>query len=912
MRIYVAVGLLCAVGLFLGSRSPALAAPQSTQLAGCQVDVALGSNLIANGDAEQESGATTLTSVVTPSCWASASNLTAMAYTAPDNALPFPASGSGGGRTYFAGGPASTGQSTATLTQTVDLTPLQAVIEQGDVRASLGGWLGGYETQLDQMSLQVTFLDSSDTPLATLTLGPVTAAERGGATQLLARGTTGAVPPLARRAQIVLAATKLSPIGLYNDGYADDLWLLLYDSTPDCTTTVAANRNLIVAGDAERPGTAVNPAYTVPPPCWSSAGTITSARYGVTLLNDPGIPGGENDQQFLAGGPQTLTVGIAVTATQTIDLSSLADSIDSVTGMTARLSGNVSSDQIDQIQVAAQFLNAAGHPTGAALTIESNQPGDLNSSWYSRSAQADVPTDARSARVTLTASRPALDDSYSPQYINAYADTLRLVLTAGASAAGQLDPSFDTDGLVSVTFGHPNAYAYGVALQPDGKILVAGYTGTGAPQSGEDLYDLFSPGGNTAETSFALARLNPDGSLDTSFGSGGKVVTPFPAQQDGKVAALATDVAVQPDGRILLAGYAFEENVGSSVALARYLSNGALDTSFGEEGRILHRYAASCPADSRSYQLAQLPTGDYGLAGRGVPGGLYYAAVMRFSANGDSDSRFGANKDGIQIDQTVVGKDSQHYTVRYQEPDGKWWAAGYTGQGSQETLGLVRRYLNDGTPDSTFNDSGGFWIDRPLRDGETLRKDRTYALLPTSTGGFVVGGNAGGQLMLARYHPNLTPDLSFAGTGFYLASISPPIDAIQSMEPTIRQLHAYQDGRLLAILGSKPQYVTPETQTLFALTRLLPDGTLDLSFGQNGYGYANFGPYAEIALDSAPQSDHKVVVVGGRTTGEMSNGSAPLTQFAVARFLNNAPFSTAVEMPMLDKKLYLPLVERRQ
>jgi hypothetical protein len=129
------IGIFCAVGLVVGSRTPVVAAPT----AGCQVAVALGTNLIANGDAEQQSGATTLTDVVPPSCWESAGNLTALAYTAPDNALPFPASGSGGGATYFAGGPAPTGQSTALLTQTVDLRPLQAAIEQGNIRATQAG-----------------------------------------------------------------------------------------------------------------------------------------------------------------------------------------------------------------------------------------------------------------------------------------------------------------------------------------------------------------------------------------------------------------------------------------------------------------------------------------------------------------------------------------------------------------------------------------------------------------------------------------------------------------------------------------------------------------------------------------------------------------------------------------------------
>lgn len=122
---------------------------------------------------------------------------------------------------------------------------------------------------------------------------------------------------------------------------------------------------------------------------------------------------------------------------------------------------------------------------------------------------------------------------------------------------GSLDPAFSQDGMQTTDFG--GGSASDVALQPDGKILVAGESGTG---------------------DFALARYNKDGSLDTGFSGDGKQTTDFAGSTDG-----ATGVAVQGNGKIVVAGRAFSTAAGNDFALARYNANGSLDTGFSGDGK---------------------------------------------------------------------------------------------------------------------------------------------------------------------------------------------------------------------------------------------------------------------------------------------------------------------------------------
>src|SRR6266536_6168109 len=126
---------------------------------------------------------------------------------------------------------------------------------------------------------------------------------------------------------------------------------------------------------------------------------------------------------------------------------------------------------------------------------------------------------------------------------------------AAVAGPGALDPSFGTGGQVTTDFGGFDS-AQAVAVQSDGKILAAGSSGGG---------------------DFALARYNADGTLDSTFGSGGKLTTDFGGFD------VALGVALQADGKIVAVGGG---GSGSDFALARYNADGSLDASFGSGGMV--------------------------------------------------------------------------------------------------------------------------------------------------------------------------------------------------------------------------------------------------------------------------------------------------------------------------------------
>jgi uncharacterized delta-60 repeat protein len=202
-------------------------------------------------------------------------------------------------------------------------------------------------------------------------------------------------------------------------------------------------------------------------------------------------------------------------------------------------------------------------------------------------------------------------------------------VTAARAAAGGLDPAFGSGGIVTTSYNGP--FPTAAALQPDGRIVViAGfdndpsateafgvlrYLGNGTPDSS------FGAGGRTtasftnfinspndmalqrdgkivvagtAESAdgtvseFAVARFNANGTLDTSFGTGGKVTTNFVGAMTGGVSNPADSVLIQADGKILVGGHASRcaRRCPTQSALARYNINGSLDTTFGSGGMV--------------------------------------------------------------------------------------------------------------------------------------------------------------------------------------------------------------------------------------------------------------------------------------------------------------------------------------
>lgn len=182
-----------------------------------------GSNLIVNGDAESGAGALNDSSTVAVPGFVTVGNFTAVVYNAPGG---FPVTGdpgvSAGGANFFAGGPNNANSSAS---QAIDLSSGAAFIDTGTSAFALSAYLGGFETQDDNAVLTIRFLDQLNAVLGSVTLGPVTEPERSGVTGLLFRSTSGFVPIGARTADVQLNMTRLQ--GSYNDGYADNLSLVL-------------------------------------------------------------------------------------------------------------------------------------------------------------------------------------------------------------------------------------------------------------------------------------------------------------------------------------------------------------------------------------------------------------------------------------------------------------------------------------------------------------------------------------------------------------------------------------------------------------------------------------------------------------------------------------------------------------
>ena len=241
-------------------------------------------------------------------------------------------------------------------------------------------------------------------------------------------------------------------------------------------------------------------------------------------------------------------------------------------------------------------------------------------------------------------------------------------------ASGALDLSFNGTGKVITAIGSGNDAAYSVALQPDGKIVVAGRCSNGT------------------KTDFCLARYLASGALDVSLNSTGTVITPI-----GSGGGVARGVALQPDGKIVVAGYCSN---GTSIdfCLARYLASGTLDVSFNGSGTVITPIGV---ADDYAISLALQPDGKIIVAGVCSNGTNSDFCLARYLANGTFDTSF--NSTGKVI--TPIGSsDDYGYSVALQ-PDGKIVVAGYCSNGANLDFCLAR-YLANGTLDASFGSTG--------------------------------------------------------------------------------------------------------------------------------------------------------------------------------------------------------------
>jgi uncharacterized delta-60 repeat protein len=406
---------------------------------------------------------------------------------------------------------------------------------------------------------------------------------------------------------------------------------------------------------------------------------------------------------------------------------------------------------------------------------------------------------------------------------------LALPLVARA-AAGDLDPSFGSGGKVFTDFGSTRDSAgRAVAIQPNGKIVVTGFSSI----RGSD------------EDDFALARYNRDGSLDQSFGSGGRVLTDFGVGSSNQAHALA----IEPDGRIVAAGWSLSLAPGTFYfALARYNRDGSLDQSFGAGGKVLTDIG---PFGGMAQAVAIQPNGKIVAAGDNFSG----FALVRYNPDGSLDSSFGSGGKVF----TDLGFGSRAWSVAI-EPRGKIVAAGQgitEGECFPDTacveFGLAR-YNRDGSLDQSFGSGGKVFTDFAQSFDEAL--DMTI-----EPGGKIVAAgvsDAAGSndFALARYNRHGSLDQSFGSGGKVLT------DFASGSYDQAWGVARMPNGKLIAVgIGGLPIETGDHDA---ALARYDRDGSLDQTFGSGGKVLTDVGFGADDVFDGAIDPAGRIVAVGGK------------------------------------------------
>lgn len=255
-----------------------------------------------------------------------------------------------------------------------------------------------------------------------------------------------------------------------------------------------------------------------------------------------------------------------------------------------------------------------------------------------------------------------------------------------AQAPGSLDTGFGDGGKVITSINTGADKAYDTAIQADGKIIAAGMTTSVV--TGKD---------------FALVRYNTDGSLDTSFGTNGIVTTDVQLGSDD----VAYSLALQADGKIILAGYS-DDGSQKKAALVRYNTNGSLDTTFGTSGKVLTGFDGTLGSEIKVVKIHAL-TGNLIVGGNAALNSTKAKPVIaRYTSAGTLDTNFNTTgiktlwlttndqQYLMTIEDLAVQTNGKVTAVGWRDFPGQSWSSDY----------YMARLNSNGTPDTAFSTDG--------------------------------------------------------------------------------------------------------------------------------------------------------------------------------------------------------------
>ena len=382
----------------------------------------------------------------------------------------------------------------------------------------------------------------------------------------------------------------------------------------------------------------------------------------------------------------------------------------------------------------------------------------------------------------------------------------------GMGQAGSLDPTFGVNGIATTA----NTVGDAAALQSDGKIVVAG----SIPNS-----QNFPQGG--------LLRYTSNGVLDSSFGTGGKVLVAAGSSEAGTAFA----VAIQADGKILTAAPA-----SVYLTVFRFNTNGTLDNTFGTNGSVTITAAGILPA---SGGIAVQSDGKIVIVAKDI--------AARLLANGQFDSTFGSS--GIAPTLGGIGAESVSILSNGQILIGSGNVTSlYSADGS-----LVTRFgINGQTAGFPFDGIGGFVVTTdPTTNRTKIVTAGTLVTAPNLTFAQTTSG-----FLVVRYNSDGTVDNSFGTHG---GAATPFPGNLFSQAFAVA---AQTNGDIVAVgqTARSDVDVAPGPSS-FGLARYLPDGRIDTTFGNSGFVSTAFGSSEALANTVLIQTDGKIIADGNSNSG---------------------------------------------
>ena len=444
--------------------------------------------------------------------------------------------------------------------------------------------------------------------------------------------------------------------------------------------------------------------------------------------------------------------------------------------------------------------------------------------------------------------------------------------SVAVAAPGELDPSFGDGGKVRTPIDN-TSHAYAIGRQTSGKLIAAGCSAGSEPGS--------------QAPQFAIARYTAGGILDPSFGSDGVAFVPFP---NSSSSGCVEDLAIRPDNSIVLAGSA-DSGPDQDFAVAQLTPDGQLDSSFGTDGRVrLHPGRAEGSASATAIALD--PAGRAVIAGHAWTGSRVNGhdvpvfAAVRIESDGTLDTNFGEVL--MEMTETTPAGtlpiSALADIARY--PDGRIVLAGTaydywqdSQPGLQARLAIVR-LDSDGELDPSFSGDGK--LVTPIRDVTDSASGNAVALTPD--GRITVGGWLNQQPLVARFEQGGEPDLAFGSEGSTLLS------ELGGGEPegdlaAVQAMRYQSDGKLVTAGVADPP--TGLELPRFGVARLDVNGEPDPSFGANGV--VSGPPFAlgdswrtAYGYDLVLEPSGNLVVAG------LESGEGP-ENFALARYQGDTP-----------------------